>query len=84
MYVCVLCAYMLPVETREGVGPPETEVLHGCDLPCGAGNSTLILSYHLLCFETDRISINVPLVIISSHVTGHVPFWKKNETKNPL
>lgn len=49
MYVIVLHVCLLPVEVREGSGPPGTEVTEGCKLHASAGNRTCFLSKSSKC-----------------------------------
>lgn len=36
-YVCVLYAYLMPMEVTEGIRSPGTRVVNGCMLPCQCG-----------------------------------------------
>lgn len=37
-YVCALCTWLVPAESRRGVGCPRTGLTESCELPGGTGN----------------------------------------------
>ena len=41
MYICVLCVYLVPVRSEEGVGFPGTGGMDGGEPPCGYGELNL-------------------------------------------
>lgn len=69
MYVCVLCACLVPKEARGRIGSPGTEITEGCELLCG-------------CWELNPDSLEEqPVTLTMIHLPKPLKFLFKNLKK---